>query len=255
MTPRSRKATIGAAFGRAAPLYDRDAIVQRQAAQALAARIAGLALPPAPLLLEIGCGTGLLTRALQHALPDAQGLITDLSPAMVESCRAQRPGRHLYCAMDGEAPCVVGPHFDLICASLAFQWFDDPMRSLPALHALLRPGGWLAFATLGPASLAAWRDAHVAEGLTPPTQDFPDPAALAEAWPGRSDRRIERLAVAVAHSGGRAFLAGLRAIGAHTPRLNHTRLHPGQLRRVLARFERDHAATAQYEVALLCLRQ
>jgi len=258
MTALGRKAAIGAAFGRAAPSYEQFADVQRRAAGGLAERIAALTLPPAPRILEIGCGTGLLTAALQRLLPDATRLITDLSPAIVRHCRAHHPGApDQFLALDGECPAFTGPSFDLICASLAFQWFDDASAALPRLHALLRPGGWLAFATLGPATLHEWRDAHVAENLPSPMSAFRAPAALAAAWPnpGTADPCIERRIIAVAHGSGRAFLASLRGIGAAIPRAGHRPLRPGELRRVLARFERDHLARCSYEIVSLCLRE
>jgi malonyl-CoA O-methyltransferase len=257
MSVPSRKTAIAAAFSRAAAGYDDHAVIQHQAVALLAARIVALKLPPALHLLEIGCGTGLLTQALHRSLPRAHRLITDLAPAMVQSCRARHTRTDdLYCAMDGETPCVTGARFDLICASLAFQWFDDLPRALPRLHALLHPSGWLAFTTLGPATLLEWRACLSAERLAPPTPDFADPALLTQAWPAPTHpATFDRTLIQVVHSSGRAFLASLRAIGANTPRPRYTPLRPTELRRVLARFEREHAATASYEIVTACLQR
>ena len=72
----------------------------------LAAQAALLALPPAPRVLEIGCGTGLLGEALMPRWPDASWLMTDLSPAMLARARARFAGmgRIAYRVMDGAAP-------------------------------------------------------------------------------------------------------------------------------------------------------
>jgi malonyl-CoA O-methyltransferase len=256
MTPPTRKATIAAAFARAVLTYDHHAGVQRYAATALTHRLTTLPLPLNPKLLEIGCGTGLLTASLQREFPTATRIISDLAPAMVAQCRAHYPGApDAFVALDGEAPPFSPACFDLIAASLAFQWFETPAETLPALHALLRPGGWLAFATLGPATLTEWRDAHIAENLPSPTQTFRAPAALAAAWPEPCDPAIERRIVPVSHRSAHAFLASLRGIGATIPRPGHTPLTPAQLRRVLTRFERDHLARCSYEIVSLCLRR
>src|SRR3546814_17743195 len=61
----ARKQAIRQAFG-SATRYDQEAHVQREVAIRLAERIAGLSLPPNPRILEIGCGTGFLTSALQE---------------------------------------------------------------------------------------------------------------------------------------------------------------------------------------------
>jgi malonyl-CoA O-methyltransferase len=201
---------IAHAFDRAAD-YDAHARVQRHAAHRLAERIAALPLPPAPRILEIGCGTGFLSEALLDRLPAADALLTDIAPAMLARCRdrlGDRPNVR-YCAMDGEAP-DTAPGFDLICSSFTFQWFADPAASLPRLAALLRPGGRLAFATMLDGSLAEW---HAAAGEHAAMPDYPDDALFAALGATITEEiRIEQ------HPNAHAFLASLRAIGAHRPR-------------------------------------
>ena len=250
-----RKRAVSADFARAAATYDAAAPLQRYAASILAARIGVLSLPPAPCVFEFGCGTGLLTGQLRQALPGAHGVITDLAPAMVERCRVRHaaPGAWHFAVMDAEAPAIAAASIDLACGSLVVQWFDDLARALDALHGVLRPGGWLAFTSLGPASLAEWRDAYAAEGLPAPTPAFASAAQIASAWPGFA--QIESFPYAVRHGSGRAFLAGLRAIGATTPRAGHQPTRPGRFHDVLRRFEQNDAATARYDVMCVCLRR
>ena len=93
MTPGPHsKAAVAAAFGAAADTYDDKADVQRAAAERLAQRLSALDLPAAPRVLEIGCGTGLLSRALA-GMKTSELVISDISEPMVARCRMSARGR------------------------------------------------------------------------------------------------------------------------------------------------------------------
>ncbi|WP_019831239.1 methyltransferase [Sphingomonas sp. PR090111-T3T-6A] len=238
--------SVADAFGRAAD-YDRHAAVQRSVAGRLAERVAALPLPPAPRVLEIGCGTGLLGSALVDRLPGARWHMTDLSPAMVERAHRRFAGRAdiSFSAMDGEAPDIAGP-FDLIVSSLAFQWFADLPGAIERLRGMLAPGGHLAFTTMAADSFAEWRAAH--DGLPCGTPDYPGAEALSAM--GFS---VTIEALPVRHRDARDFLHAVKAIGAGTPRPGHKPLTPAQLHAVMHRFEAS-GATASYVVATCVLR-
>ena len=228
-----RKARIAGRFGAAAVDYDAHSPLQRKAALQLALRVQGLALPNAPRVLEIGCGTGHLTHALLPAL-GGRWLVSDIAPAMVDACRRNLGGSVVdYIVMDGERPAIAAGCFDLIVASLAAQWFVDLPAALARLASLLAPGGRMALATLGAGTFAEWTEAHAAAGLTAATPAFPDAAALARAFPPglevevNEERFVEPLAEPL------EFVRGLRLIGADTPAPGTKPLSAGQLRRVL----------------------
>lgn len=142
MTPTAR---IAARFD-AADGYEQAARIQRIAAMELARRISCQHGREAPVrILEIGCGTGLLTRELRRLFPHAHITATDIAPRMLERLAAQMPGdkRLSLHVMDGETPDLPGP-FDLICSSLAMQWFHNRRAALLSLATLLLPGDrWL----------------------------------------------------------------------------------------------------------------
>jgi malonyl-CoA O-methyltransferase len=224
----------------AASDYDGQARVQRRAARRLAQRIAALPLPARPRILEIGCGTGFLTEALiAHGL-DGEWLITDISPEMVERCRARvgdAPGR-AFAVLDGEYG-IPEDSFDLVCSSLVLQWFGDHDAAIRRMLAWLAPGGHSVHALLTAGSFAEWRAAHAAEGLEAGTLHFPPAERLAAV---HVDEYREH------HDSALAFMRALKAIGAHTSAAGHRPLSPAALRRVMRRFEEGGAAVS-YEVA------
>lgn len=243
-----RKQRVAAAFAAAASTYESAAEAQARAADRLALRVLAEPLPPAPRVLEIGCGTGLLTRRLMPAVGGAW-LATDIAPAMVEATRAGVAGITAR-VMDGEFPDVAGP-FDLIISNLAAQWFTDLAGALSRLAALLAPGGRLVVSTLGAGSFAEWRQAHAALGLACGTPTYPTCQRLAGLLPpGRSMVVAEPFAVRYAD--GRAFLTALKTIGAGTPVAGHRPLSVAAMRRVLAAMGAPAAVT--YEILIAEVR-
>jgi malonyl-CoA O-methyltransferase len=231
-------ASVAAAFAAAAD-YDRHARVQRLVARALAARIAALPLPPAPRVLEIGCGTGFLGAALREEGLGGEWTITDVAPAMIARARARLGDGPAYVVLDGERDTAVGGPFDLVCSSLATQWFADEPAALRRWREWLAPGGHVLVSTLGPGTFAEWRAAHEAAGLQAGTPRFtPLPAFPA---PPLVELYRER------HADARAFLRSLRAIGAQTAAPGHRPLSPARLRQVMRAFEAG-GGIVSYEV-------
>jgi malonyl-CoA O-methyltransferase len=250
---RSWKQAVARAFD-GAEGYDGAAAIQAAVAGRLAQRIGVEALAANPRILEVGCGTGLLTAALLRLGTGGTLVASDIAPGMILRCRsrlADAPDLR-FVAMDGERPCLA-PGFDLIASSLAAQWFEDLPGTLARLGALLAPGGLLAVATLASGTFAEWRAAHAALGFEAATPLYPSLADLAALRiPGCTltvavEPMVER------HADGRAFLGALRAIGAHTPGGGQP-LSPGALRRVLRQFEGD-GSEVTYEVATLLMRR
>ncbi len=162
---------VAAAFDEAAARYHDDAVVQARIAEQFAvwtkvdlerSGIGGTAIKDA---LEIGCGTGFLTTTLLEMWPDSRWTISDVSPAMVEICRrrtrAALPRAEFdqvrFRVADGPSISASPRSFDLICSSLAFQWFPDLRSAVCKLVQLLRPGGALVFSTLGANSFCTAR--------------------------------------------------------------------------------------------------
>lgn len=246
----AERGKVAAAFDMARD-YEGQARIQHAVAQALAARIGALDLPEHPRLLEIGCGTGFLTRALEAQGLGGGWLVTDLSAAMVARCEAGvgDPSNKRFAVLDGERDEPDGGPFDLICSSFALQWFIDAPAALARMQRWLAPGGHLVVATLGAGTFAEWRAAHEALGLSAGTPPFPPAEAFSALMP-------ETLTVShhrESHADGASFLRAVKAIGAGTARSGHRPLSPAQLRAVMRQFE-SNASAVTYEVVTLHLR-
>jgi trans-aconitate 2-methyltransferase len=92
-------------------------------------------------VVDLGCGTGELTRRLADHLPGSDVLGIDNSPEMLERAhKCERPGLRFAPGAIEDA----GGEWDIIFSHAALQWVDDHDALIPRLFALLRPGGQLA---------------------------------------------------------------------------------------------------------------
>lgn len=246
----TQKFKIISAFDDASPHYETAAGLQRDVAGKLAKRIDRLNINEPPKVLEIGCGTGFLTKSLMPIVPDARWLISDIAPGMVEHCRASLPHEPhaTFLVMDGESPSIEGG-FDLICASLVFQWFEDLEQSIVQLAKMLRPGGHLAFATLVRGTFHEWRAVHRMFGLSAATPAFPSAATIDSFWPKFGIGSIEEEEILQTYDTAHDFLMTLKAIGATTPSSDHEPLPAGSLRRILRHLDQQGSLTITYQVA------
>jgi malonyl-CoA O-methyltransferase len=251
-----RKQQIARHFGAAAPTYDRAARIQARIAEQLAHDIAAIARPAH--ILEFGCGTGNLTRELTTLFPGAHLIATDLAPPMAALCR-KRAGastRHGYVAMDAEMPALSAARFDLVCGSLAAQWFANPLQAFTALGNLLRPGGVLALTTLGTDTFQEWRAAAALLGLSPAIPSYPSLTELD--WqrpPGFIVEQAREQRLWDEHPSALDFLQSLRSIGADLP-ADHTRpLSAGALRRILRQVDAQGRVNATYHVLTVLWRK
>ena len=148
---RPSKARIRESFERAAPTYDGAADIQRRICAQLAA---GLPEFTPARLLDAGCGTGFAQADLQTRFPNAHSIALDLSPAML--CQVKVPCCRI--AGDLEHLPLADASLDLYWSSLAVQWCDLG-KALREAHRILHPSGFVALASLGPATFHELRHA------------------------------------------------------------------------------------------------
>lgn len=144
------KALLQRRFSRNLGTYDTLATVQRDIAGRLATlleRTASSAWRNAVRNgVEIGAGTGFLTRHLVRLFPAAQWTVNDLVP----DSRNYLPDPVIFTSGDGEAFPFGEACRDLIASASTVQWFDDLPRFIARAAAGLASDGILALSTFGP---------------------------------------------------------------------------------------------------------
>lgn len=102
-----------------------------------------------PRLLDLGCGTGLLTRRLRDELPDTRIVGCDYSRGMLRQARAKNP-RGLFAQGDAQRLPFRDASFDAVVSTEAFHWFPDQAAALGEIRRVLAPGGRLLIALVNP---------------------------------------------------------------------------------------------------------
>jgi trans-aconitate methyltransferase len=138
-------------FDACADTYDANAAPQR----AFAARVAGFIQPrPNEEVLELGAGTGALTRHLVAATAPKSVLATDVSSAMVALGQASVPEARWEQLDAFQEPL---PPASLQVSSGLLQWAENPVRVLQLWRNALAPAGRMVHAFPAEPCLAEWR--------------------------------------------------------------------------------------------------
>jgi ubiquinone/menaquinone biosynthesis C-methylase UbiE len=142
---RARRRSQRTLFNGVAELY--DATRPGHPAELIEFLVATADLGPGSAVLEVGCGTGQLTRDLAHR--GFRLTAIDIGPAMITAARRGLDGSAVLLEVSSFED-FAGPQggFDLIVSATAFHWIDPEVKFSKSAR-LLRPGGWLALLATG----------------------------------------------------------------------------------------------------------
>ena len=113
---------------RAAPFFDLLALVE---------------IRPNLKVVDLGCGTGELTRQLADALPNSDVTGIDSSSQMLEAARANAVSAPHLRFQQGDQSQLTG-EWDLIFSNAALHWSENHAELIPNLYRRLAPGGQIA---------------------------------------------------------------------------------------------------------------
>jgi malonyl-CoA O-methyltransferase len=239
----NRLLKVSQAFSGASATYDAHALVQKFVAQRLASKILTQKGTSLGRVLEVGCGTGILsTHLVKHA---ELYLLTDLSPVLLK--KAQEIIRKPYVfplVVEGENPCFTAS-FDLIVSNLALHWFMDPKKALTQLTACLKPGGTLYISALGNNTFHEWRAAHASVEAPCGVLDFISFGQLKDWLPLSGGRHVEEEWVTTAPGNALNFLRTLKAMGGHLAHLAHKPLPYKTFKRVMQVYDQNPVLSYQ----------
>jgi SAM-dependent methyltransferase len=177
-------------FDGVAGLY--DATRQGYPAEIVDAIFTTAAISPGAAVLEIGCGTGQLTRQLAGRAFNLTAI--DIGAAMVEAARRNVADPMARFQMSSFEDFADSEPLDLIVSATAFHWVDPSIGMAKAAR-LLRPGGWLAGAAdHGGALSGAAQDADAGsldEIQPPPDREMDRPASLGDSTAANHPVRLD----------------------------------------------------------------
>jgi len=157
---------------------DYEPLWQTRLAEAQAALMALASPALGEQVLDIACGTGLVSFEAARAVgPDGHVLGIDLSGRMVDAAeRRAREVKLLNCSfarMDAETLALPDASFDVVLCALGLMYMPVPEQALREMRRVLRPGGRVSLAVWGERSKCGWSalfpivDAEVASEVCP----------------------------------------------------------------------------------------
>ena len=195
-TPVFDARQVRRAFSRSAASYEAAAGLQHAVEARLLESLdylddPALARAPPRRVLDLGCGTGRASRAMQARWPKAEVVSLDLAlPMLREGRAAARPGgwlanpfarRPLPVCADARALPLADASVDVLFSNLCLQWVEDLDAVLAGFRRVLKPHGLLLFSTFGPATLWELREAFAQADDVPHVSPFADIAGVGDA--------------------------------------------------------------------------
>lgn len=135
-------------FGRIAPRYDLlnhllSLNIDRYWRARTVARVAPILARPGVQVLDVACGTGDLTRALQSRSNSARVFGSDFCHPMLQAASGKLAQSRLFEADALDLPIAAGA-FDLVTIAFGFRNLTNYRAGLGELRRILKPGGTLA---------------------------------------------------------------------------------------------------------------
>ncbi len=251
------KRAIAHSFSAAANSYDAHAALQLEVGQRLLERLDYVKQTPTRIL-DVGSGTGVITRALQTRYKKAQVVGLDLAHGMTQHANQKRGwfAKERYVCGDMEKLPFATHAFDMIVSNLALQWLDDLSAVFAEFQRVLKPDGVILFATFGPDTLMELRKAWASVDDLIHVNRFMDMHDVGDAMVRSrlADPVMDCEKIVLTYRDVKTLMRELKAIGAHN--INADRPHhltaPGKLKNMMAAYEQfrrsDGFLPATYEV-------
>ena len=161
MDPRLQRRVQRYGWDRASSLYESAWKAQLAPAQRRMLELA--ALRPGERVLDVACGTGLVTLPVARQVgPGGRVTGVDLSEKMVAeawgAAGAEGLGNVEFARMDAEALELPDASFEVALSALGILYCPDPLKALREMHRVLVPDGRVAVAVWGERRRCGWAE-------------------------------------------------------------------------------------------------
>ena len=136
-------------FRRSRASYNDNARVQKMIVDRMVPMILSSVKRVPEKILEIGCGTGLLTSQLQRTFPNVDLYLNDLVEELCYHAATINQVPQTRCFPGDVEKLFLPLSFDLIASASTFQWFTTPEETFMKLSKQLEQNGVLVFSTFG----------------------------------------------------------------------------------------------------------
>lgn len=161
MEPKLQRRIQRYGWDKAAPYY--EAGWQEQLWSAQESLLAEIEPQPGETVLDVSCGTGLVTIPLADIVkPGGSVTGVDLSEGMIKEATSRSAEQEIdnitFARMDAEALDLPDNSFDLVICSLGLMYFPYPEKALKEMYRVLKPGGHAAALVWGERSKCGWAE-------------------------------------------------------------------------------------------------
>lgn len=180
------KGMVGERFGAGTATYSDNATVQTDVVERLMAMVKNLGIDREVMaaknaVLEIGSGTGTLSRAVAALIADARMVMWDLAAPIPDGLPLGRRYEFSNCDAELAIARVAPESFDHIFSASTMQWFNSPDKFLGDCHRALKPGGYAVLTTYTRGNM------HQVQALTGNGL----PLLTPEQWTALAEKRFE----------------------------------------------------------------
>lgn len=222
--------TVRDRFSKIVEDYEHHAKLQKEVAGRLAAALKPWSFSlPDGVVLELGAGTGLLTRKLCELMPGRKIIVSDRSEKMLGYCKSnlsdEASDNLSFEQLDAEKFEPGANTYSLVIGNFVAQWFRDPALTLGRFVDAIQPGGLLLVSFPGHQSFPEWRQKCTELGIPYTGNNLPNTEEMViklSAGPAQVDFYEDSRSVEFPDS--LSFFRQLKKIGAdatfHDKRLN-----------------------------------
>lgn len=210
------KGAVQQSFDGASTHYDQFTSMQRLMGNRL---MAFQSEEPLGDVLDVGSGTGYLTRKLRQLSRVESLYALDIAMGMLKQTRQQMASKQLNGAVCADAECLAikSNCLNVVYSNVAYQWCSNLPLAFKEVHRVLKQDGRFVFSTFGPRTLhelkAAWAVADNAVHVN----EFVDIELIRHALltAGFSNVRVSSEDVVIDYVSPKELMLGLKGMGAH----------------------------------------